>query len=393
MTATAGLDVAVSCLGSAAQLGGSDWDDMAGERDFFATTRWMGHMELSLPRRPLYLVGRPTSGGPAIAGLPCYAIDGDATILPQARPDDVILRRFAEAEWAGGAPPVAVPPTMPTLYCGSRQIGYSRLLRRPGVPAAMQQEAVHAVLAGAEAAGREMGAVSLSFLYVDADDLQLRRALCRHGFGEFFSASCWVLQVRWPDLEAYLESLGGRRAYKIRYDRRKIRAAGVEVGVRPLSPKLVDELATLNAHLLEKYGVPVMVEQIQTSLWRLLRQLGDRAVVAVAEQAGRVRGFALFVRHRDALYPLQLGFDYGFQGRLPLYFEVAFYAPIEHAIATGCTRIELGCGADQAKRSRGCREIRQFGYVKCLDPGVQRDLKAVLRLLAAPPPPVPAAGG
>jgi len=59
---------------------------------------------------------------------------------------------------------------------------------------------------------------------------------------------------------------------------------------------------------------------------------------------------------------------------VPLYFSVVFYEPIAYAARTGAARIDYLIASEDVKRSRGCRQVAQVGYVRRAGLRVQREL-------------------
>jgi Acetyltransferase (GNAT) domain len=61
------------------------------------------------------------------------------------------------------------------------------------------------------------------------------------------------------------------------------------------------------------------------------------------------------LRKRDRLYAKYAGFDYDILGtRSGLYAPVVIWATLAAAYQTGCSAVEFGVGAHQAKIIRGC---------------------------------------
>src|SRR4029077_4179044 len=109
------------------------------------------------------------------------------------------------------------------------------------------------------------------------------------------------------------------------------------------------------------------VAAFQDSLRVINDAVGDQTIVLTAEQGGKIRGYAMAMRWRDALIMLTGGFDYDFKSKLPLYFGVGYYHAVEYALACGLRKIYYGIEAAEAKASRGCRIINEYGMVYGLD--------------------------
>lgn len=370
---------------SAARLAGAGWDELLGPGDGPLSTGWLRLVESSLAQRPVYL----TAGEPAAAGLPGYVIRPGDAVLEFARPDLVLARVLEAAGLLDADARALLAGLMPTLSCGARQVGFSRLARRPGEP----RPPVADLLESAAEHAAKAGAASMSMLYVDASDDQLCTALARAGFAAFPSEPGAVLDVTWTDFDGYLATLPGTRRVKARRERRRVAAAGIQVRVRQNSAELAPLLAPLNNNLMSKYGARVPVAQTERSLRGLARNLGEAALVVTAETQDRVVGFMTVARWRDELYTLSGGFDYERTQGVPLYFDVVFYEIADYAARNGCRLIDYGCGALDTKLSRGCRAVPHLAFVHALDPGARKALHDLAdRLRQTPPGPATATG-
>jgi predicted N-acyltransferase len=239
------------------------------------------------------------------------------------------------------------------------------------------------IVAATEELARDAGARSVSLLYVEEHDRGLRDALGEAGFVELPSALSARLELSGATFEDYLQHLKPKRRSKVRHEQRQLEAAGVSFEVRALDDRLIETIVPLELALYRKYGGGLAEDEVFALHRAVARCMPDRARVLTAEHGGRVRGFVVLIRWGSTLYARQGGFDYDFQGRLPLYFGVVFYAAVEHALATGMKRIEYGIGSAAAKASRGCHIRRQFGYVKVFDPAVYAPLERLAQSLAA----------
>src|SRR6266571_2546940 len=148
--------------------------------------------------------------------------------------------------------------------------------------------------------------------------------------------------------------------------------------------KKIEEMLPLEAQLFGKYGHESYPADTMRRQQRLvLSRFGRSIQVMTARAAGALRGYTAFIRMNHTLYSRDGGFDYAWQGRLPLYFELLFYSPIEFAMRSGIREINYSYGSEQTKASRGCDVARRVGYVKALDPGADGDLRHERRDAAA----------
>lgn len=343
------------------------WDELAGGGDLFVSRRWLD-LRLSMvdQARVGFLVAREADGTLA-GGLPVLRV-------AQADPEPDLLRTGTMLSLAGQAADSARfdALTMPSLLCGGRQIGASRLLRQdPTVIAPL----VSAALAQAG----QLGLRSIAFLHVDGEDVDLRQALRAAGFVEFGSDTTYRLDLNEGGFDAYLARLSTSRRYQVRRDLRLLTEAGVRVRTLPLGEAPIDELAPLVAEREAKYGVESSARACEAELRVLAERFGSRAVVHAAWLDGALAGFSVFVEWKGHLYNRVLGFDYAVQRELPVYFSTNFYQPIAFAPHFGATKVHYGQLSGEAKIRRGCEAVPLFGYVRCLDPADQ----AVLAELSA----------
>ncbi len=358
---------------AAAELHAVGWDALAGPGDLYLTTDWLALLETLQLGWPTYLLGRDAGSGRLAAGLPCYRLEAASTASQFTRLDRFLLAR-------PGAPGSFehAAPLLSTLLCGGRQIGLSRVLTAPAEPDC-RPERVGQMIAAADELARIEGARSLAFLYVEQADATLRAGLAAAGYREVPSHDHHVLEVGWTDFEGYLATLPGHRRREVRRERRRLRDAGVEVSARQLADADVPILVELEANLVGRHRSARSRAQLLATLQAVAGRMADRSLLVLASHEGVPRGFALFLGWRDELYARHTGFDYAFQGNLPLYFEVLFYDVAARAPALGISRIHYGVASGDAKRSRGCRPVAELAYARALDRGAAAALAALTR--------------
>ena len=356
------------------QLERTGWDSLCARGDFYQSPEWLALVEEWIRGIPIYLVARAPDGGPPLAGLACYSF-GETTFPPLVRVDRVLSRSVPAANGRAAL----ARDLLPSLHCGGRQMCYSGLLLSSRIPAQERRRVADRMLAAVERVARELGAGSISFPYVARDDELLRDRLAANGYTEFFSDYRSHLELDCTDFEGYLAGFNQHRRTSIRRELRRLEAAGLHYEERPLSEAVVAELAALEDNLLRRYGVRRTTGQVSRTLRDLARRFESMGVVLAAVHGTKTRGFAALVRWRDELYVRDVGFDYDFQAKLPLYFGVAFYEPVRYALRHNLRHIEYGPGSDATKASRGCRVIELFGYVRALRPGAQQRIDAILQ--------------
>ena len=375
----------VRVLEQAAQVPAA-WDEMTGPGDLHVSTRALRMVEatsgvpmryllhyreneldgalataLTLPSSPwLFCRTDTVLEFSARDGLPgaveCLATLTDGRAVP---------RTIEEATSALTQEHPDAPATdllMPSLVCGGRQMHRTRVLTRDDAGSAAAVTA--ALVARAESVAAELGARSIAFLYAGERDTELQRLLAERGYVSCVSAYHAVLVLPDGGFEAYKAMLARRQRQSIAAERRKLEAAGVEVGVEPLTGDLIGSLAALESQLFAKHGGRWTPEQSAAVLRSVLQELGSDAFVFTARLDGAICGFALVLRNRDHWFINRSGFDYSRIGDLPVYFEVIYNSVIEAAASSGVHVLHYGAGALRAKQLRGCTTETFFTFAK-----------------------------
>jgi hypothetical protein len=353
----------IAIAGTAAGAERLGWDELRDPDDFFLSTRWLRVLAATVDVPLRYLVA--ARGDTGQAGLATALLDQSAPWL-LGRPD-TLLEHSLRQRWAGAAncaARLAGPPAglLPSLVCGGRHLGRTRAVYRPDTTTAE----LAGLVAAAEDLARAGGARSVAFPYVDARDSRLREVLAGRGYLSHGSGSYSWLPVPAGGLPAWLGTVSAHRQRRIRAERRRLAAAGIEVRIEPLTAAAIPRLATLEAALFGKYGIPGWsAARSEAVLWQVLDALGPDAQLSVARGDGQVRGFGLLLRDRDQWHAHRAGFDYPYQRRhrLPVYFEVIYYHPVAAAPAEGIRTIHYGIGSEAVKRSRGCAASDQYAYL------------------------------
>lgn len=355
----AGVHVALR----AADLPRRAWDDLAGPSDIFLTCRWLDVVEATAGVPMAYLWTGPADR--PVAAL-ATALATDAVPWALGRPD-AVLRNSAAAGLAGAADLLAGlghDPTkrlMPTLLAGGRQVGGTRVLTGSDTTAADLESLVTA----AEALGREGGAATVCFLYLDEQEYSLTRLLAERGYTRFTSGHYSSLSVPQDGYSGYLASLPRKQRVSIGAERRRVEEAGAKFTVESLDNGDLPRFAELESALLAKYDIDLRPDQLLPLLCQVRDCFGPDAFAMVARAEGDIRAFALILRHGDTWYARQTGYDYAYQRRTgaPLYFELLYYRLIEEAAVAAVKKIYYGLGSADTKRSRGCVASEQHAHL------------------------------
>lgn len=346
--------------GTAAAVPATEWDEFLTPRDFYLSSRMLHVSEATAAVPMRYLLLR--RDGRLVAALATALADASAPWV-LGRPD-TMLASAAESGTPGAREALAALPSadvlLPSLVCGGRHMGRTRVL----TAADATEHEVEALVARAEELAAAQDARSVAFPFADESDTMLAAILERRGYSSWVSGRYSELPLAEPGFGAYLTRLSARRRRRVLAERRTLAAAGVEVRVGPLDPAHFARFGELETQLLDKYGIRWTPERTVRALEELRSTLGEDALAAVATGGGRIRGFGVLLRFRDQWYARHTGFDYQWQGRLPLYFEVLYYGVVEAAAEAGVTGVHYGLGSEEAKRSRGCVAATQRSFVR-----------------------------
>jgi predicted N-acyltransferase len=238
------------------------------------------------------------------------------------------------------------------------------------------------LFAEAEQTAATQGEKAVICRCVDASDLLLRWVLRRRRYAEFPGPRHLVLTPPAGGLEGYLASFSSRYRNNIRRQIRILHDANVTISVELLTRELIASVVPLVDSLNRKYGLESVDGRAALETARRVFKENARAVVARVD--GRPVGFVEMLVHRDSAWMLQAGFDYEFQGKLPLYFGIMFYGLMDFASSNQLFRIDYTFGTEEAKTSRGCTSRPTFREVLVLDPAVHDRMTAELARSADP---------
>lgn len=372
----------VERFGTSTELAILGWDNLLGTGDFHLSSAWLGVLEEMLSVKPIYLAVRDGKG--IASGLVVYSLDDTAPPWDFYRLDRVLdrLGRIAGHDgtaWSDQAS--AAGEVLPSLLCGGRHTSYSRLLVRPDLDPREANAVTMALLREVDDLAAELGARSAGFMFVDDGDDRLAACLASNGYERFPHGRASSLEVTFADLDDYIAHFSKKRRWSVRKEIRQLAEAGVTFRVRPLDEDTIQQIVPLEIQLEARYGVDDDFESAARNHRIVSRHLGEGIRTVAAEADGRIRGFINVAPWRDDLIVRQAGFDYPFQGRLPLYFGVLFYALVPYAIETGIRRIHYSVESEAAKRSRGCRATSQYGFAKAFDEPWANDLSKAVAML------------
>jgi predicted N-acyltransferase len=361
------------------------WDALAGLDDLIHSSNWLRFeaAQSNLPPR-YHLAWVGGSDDPrSDAALSCYPLNAESEAWPFTR-IDCALRHVAERSQIDLDVGVAgaLAGLLPAYVCGARRAPDTRLLiaeqRRPGEG----EQLAHCLLDHVERDACASGIQSVTLLFVRESDNTLCHALEARGYLRFPSARSATLALNRPGFDGYLAGLDHKRRNQVKREQRRLREAGVRFGIEALEAELIAELVPLQMQQFRKYGHDPSAQALAASLALQAEHCGHAMRVVTARSPdGTLRGFATMVHWGRHLYLRQVGFDYEWQGPLPLYFGVAYYTPIEYAVRAGVRLLNYSIESEAAKVARGCALEQRYGYLKVLVPGLRDRIEPLVRAI------------
>jgi hypothetical protein len=220
------------------------------------------------------------------------------------------------------------------------------------------------------AAGHAMKSVSFSYVRADSG---LPELLTERGFRAI--PLTYRARMTLPgSFQEYLGSLPKRKRDHVKTERRHLAEAGVHTKRCPVDDVWQDVLA-LRCDLVERYGQKPNQDTETMNIRRLLTSFGaDQTRLYCSFLDGRIVGFSLFVLWRGTWYVAYTGTYVTQETRSGVVFDHFVYAPVADAIAEGARVLDLGIGAYEAKRVRGCELTPVDAWVRALDPVVEQGL-------------------
>ena len=361
----------VTALSGLGDIAAADWDACAcpeaadGGRpvDPFTTHRFLSALERSgsvgagTGWQPHHLVVR--AAGSAVAAMPLY-------VKSHSQGEYIFDFSWAEAwERAGRRYYPKLQSAVPFTPATGR-----RFLTRPGWEASGRTALVGAMVQ--IAATNRLSSAHVTFCTGEEAEAGAALGLLRRSSQQFH----WVNEG-YADFDAFLARLASRKRKAIRKERAA--AQGFGGTIRRLSGE-----AILPAHWdafwafyqdtgSRKWGRPYLTRAFFDEVQATMR---DDVLLVLAEREGRPVAGALNFIGRDTLF----GRYWGAVEEHPfLHFECCYYQAIDHAIATGLSRVEAGAQGDH-KLARGYLPVQTHSLQWIADPSFRA---AVARFLDA----------
>jgi hypothetical protein len=362
-----------SCVSEAVKLG---YAELVEPDDLYDAPSWHAIDEAIGIARPFTVLALPRPGSTQAVAAAWGMLVGEDAFWPFLRADSVLSMFFAQRGLTAAAPAAnTLSGLMPSAYLGALRAGTTRILLRQGISGDQARQALRSVLDGAEEMARASGLRSVGCLYLPAADQFEREVLAAAGYAEFGPAlHVAILPV--STFDAYLGAMKQHRRSNVRRHRRLVARAEVTISREQLTASLSEEMLPLEAQLYQKYEhVRHPTEMARIVHLRVIAAYGERALVITARSTdGVLRGYSAFIHAGDTLYSRDCGFDYPWQGRVPLYFETNFYSAVELAEALGARQIHYSYGSDETKAEYGCELHPRMTYVKAFDPSLAASL-------------------
>jgi predicted N-acyltransferase len=212
------------------------------------------------------------------------------------------------------------------------------------------------------------------YLFVTEDEA---RHLEGVGYLRRLSSQLHWVNEGFVDFAAFLARFRHKDRVKIKRERRRVREQGIEIEVLrgdQICEADLDAMFEFYSRTCEHYGTGS--NYLKRGTWELLfREWRDRIVLFMATLNGERVGCSFCVQKGADLY----GRYWGSSGEYScLYFELAFYRPMEHAIHEELERFWVGFGNSRAKFARGLRPAPTHSVHRLFDPKLARVIGAHL---------------
>ncbi len=378
-----------SSVTDAVKLG---YADLVEPDNLYDTPSWHEIDEAIGIAKPFTVLTLPEAGSARATAAAWGLIVGEDAFWPFLRADSVLSMFLEERGLPGAdAPAGTLSGLMPSAYLGALRAGTTRLLLRPGLTGAPARQAIRELLDEAEEMARGAGLNSIGCLYLPTECELERDALIEAGYTEFGPA-LHVAIMPVTSFDEFLRAMKAHRRANVRRHRRLVAASGVTIGREPLTPSLSDEMLPLEAQLYQKYEhVSHPTEMARIVHAGVMRAHGERAIVVTARSPdGVLRGYSAFIHRGETLYSRDCGFDYPWQGRLPLYLETNYYSAVELAEEIGARQIHYSYGSDETKVEYGCELHPRMTYIKAFRPSLAAQLAELAGLVRDREPPAQA---
>jgi hypothetical protein len=337
------------------------WSSLVGSDDLYLSLPWLTVMNMFNPTPTQYAL--LWQGNDLAAGFPVTSISA-AESWGFGSPGSILSKAAEEGRNGASESLPEIESLASSLICGGRQPGHTGMVKRPDLGA----DGMETLVSLAEEVARQEGMDSTSFMFVDHENGYVRESLSNLGYHSFESGNYASLPVIGGGFAGYLRQFSSHRKRRMAAERRQFAHAGMTLSMTQLTVELITKIAPLEALLYQKHGTPTWTTSHSKLTMRcLLAQFQESLLVSLAQSGdGIIRGFALIVQWGNSWYVHTAGFDYEFQGKIPLYPEVIFYNIIDAASTAGVRRLRYGLENEEGKAIRGCVLSPQYAYFNAL---------------------------
>jgi hypothetical protein len=263
------------------------------------------------------------------------------------------------------APVEAWMPHLDVVYPGFDSFAAASGGATPGLAAALTD--------GVLAWAGEHGMKAVSFPYVRADTV-LPRILAERGFRAIPLTFRSRLALG-RSFDDYLRSLSKNGRSQVTKELRHLAGRGVRTK-RCAAGDVWPDVIALRCDLVERYGQRADPDTEARDLRQIVDSFGeDQIRLYCSFLDDRVVGFSLYAVWRDTWYAAYTG-TYVTPRTRNVFFDHLFYTPIADAIGEGARTLDVGIGAWEAKRRRGCTLTPVDLWVRAMDPAVEHGIEA-----------------
>jgi len=315
----------------------ADWDAIAGPDNPFLSHGFLSALEDSgsaSPRSgwlPRHLVAE-SADGKLIGAIPLY-------VKGNSWGEYVFDHSWADAfERAGGAYYPKLQAAVPFT-----PVPGPRLLVHPEAAAETREGLATALIE----ITRRLGVSSVHATFIDEAD---REAFAKAGYAERLGFQFHWHNRGYGSFDDFLNDLASRKRKAIRKERQSVAESGLILKTlvgEEITPAHWDAfhrfyLATVD----RKWGSAYLTRKFFD---QMAQRLGDKIVLVVAEDRGKLVAAALNLLGSDTLY----GRNWGATVDVPfLHFELCYYRALDFAIERGLSRVEAGAQGEH-KLQRG----------------------------------------
>lgn len=310
-------------------------------RTFYVSRPWLKAVELQYRDRTAYVTCRDSDG--ILRGV-CPVYWGEPSSRGYYDPFGQFFHRsgaeFDRDDWS------------PAYLVGSRAAYSCEFLVDPAMAPKHQRDVLTLLLDGAATHAGDVGAASLSALYVNPRGAAQLGDVVTDDRAFYLAGANSVLDVPWSSMDEYVRAMG-RHGGNIRREMRTFAEQGYTIVDGRLSD-WIDVAADLFSRLERRYGHEASAEDEAAELRTLASCADDHSHVIAIRDGAEVIGAALVFVWEGVVYTRSAGFNYAATKRAFEYFNL-IYEMIRFAIERGYRRLDMGMATYRAKLARGAR--------------------------------------